>query len=298
MINLNHILCPVDFSGYSRVALDYATAIARWYEAEVVVLHAYAIMTAPVPVGTFPAASVGLPLSREELERDLTQFAQPTVAAGVPCRTKLVAGAPAKYILETAETWPADLIVMGTHGASGFERLMLGSVTEKVLRKAKCPVLVVPRAADAPSGAPVVFRRILCAIDFSPCSEQALSYALSLAGEAGGSLTLLHAIETFAEEPLAHAAFDLPEYRRTLEESALERLERLVPKETRTWCDCATIVRSGKAYQEILKVARERQADLIVLGVRGRNAVDLALFGSTTNHVVRSAECPVLTVRS
>jgi nucleotide-binding universal stress UspA family protein len=209
-----------------------------------------------------------------------------------------VAGLPAKSILERAASLPADLIVMGTHGASGFERLMLGSVTEKVLRKATCPVLVVPRGADAPSGAPTLFTRILCAVDFSPCSHRALSYALSLAEEAGGELTLLHVIEGFAEEPLSYAHFDVPEYHRHLELAAGERLEQLVPRETRTWCKCTTTVRKGKPYREILEVAQQERTDVIVLGVRGRNPVDLALFGSTTNHVVRTAECPVLTVRS
>jgi nucleotide-binding universal stress UspA family protein len=90
----------------------------------------------------------------------------------------------------------------------------------------------------------------------------------------------------------------VPEYHRHLELAAAERLERLVPGETRTWCKCKTTIRRGKAYREILAVAQEEQIDLIVLGVRGRNPVDLALFGSTTNHVVRTAECPVLTVRS
>lgn len=298
MIELNRILCPVDFSGHSRVALDYATAIARWYEAEVLVLHAYAMTHVPSPVGPFPAASMGLPQTREELERDMTQFVRPSVAASVPVRTEIVAGAPTRHILERAQKWPADLIVMGTHGASGFERFVLGSVTEKVLRKAPCPVLVVPREADAPSGVPVVFRRILCATDFSPSSQRALSYAISLAGEAGGSLTLVHAVEAFAEEPLSRPSFDVPEYRTALEAAARERLAQLVPEDVRAWCECETIVRTGKAYREILDVARERQIDLIVLGVRGRNPMDLALFGSTTNHVVRAADCPVLTVRS
>jgi nucleotide-binding universal stress UspA family protein len=187
---------------------------------------------------------------------------------------------------------------MGTHGASGVERLMLGSVTEKVLRKASCPVLVVTRRADAPSGAPIVFRRILCAVDFSPCSRQAVSYALSLAEEAGGALTLLHVVESFDDEPPPTSHFNVPEYRQHLEAAAAERLGELVPSETRSWCECRTLVRGGKAHREILHVAAASDADLIVLGVRGRNAVDLALFGSTANQVVRGAECPVLTVRS
>jgi nucleotide-binding universal stress UspA family protein len=299
MISITRILCPVDFSGHSRLALDYATALARWYEAEVGALHAYAVATVPATIGAFPAAtSVGLPLTREEILRDLDVFVRPVQAAQVPVRTVVTTGSAAHSILDLAEKLPASLIVMGTHGASGFERLMLGSVTEKVLRKASCPVLVVPRDADAPSGKPIVFRRILCAVDFSPCSRKAVSYALSLAEEAGGALTFLHVVEGFEDEPVTTGHFDVPEYRQHLERIAAERLAELVPSETRTWCECRTVVRGGKAYREILQAAKTMEADLIVVGVRGRNAVDLALFGSTTNHVVRSAECPVLTVRS
>jgi nucleotide-binding universal stress UspA family protein len=299
MISITRILCPVDFSGHSRLALDYATALARWYEAEVVAFHAYAVATVPATIGAFPAAtSVGLPLTREEILRDLDVFVRPVHAAQVPARTIVTTGSAAHSILELAEKLPASLIVMGTHGASGFERLMLGSVTEKVLRKASCPVLVVPRHADAPSGKPIVFRRILCAVDFSPCSRKAVSYALSLAEEAGGALTFLHVVEGFDDEPVTTVHFNVPEYRQHLERAAAERLAELVPSETRTWCECRTVVRGGKAYREILQSAKAMEADLIVVGVRGRNAVDLALFGSTTNHVVRGAECPVLTVRS
>ncbi|HSL24078.1 MAG TPA: universal stress protein [Vicinamibacterales bacterium] len=299
MVTINRILCPVDFSGHSRVALDYATALARWYEAELVVLHAYAVAMVPATIGAFPAATaVGMPLTRAELEQDLNRFAHPVIAAGVKTTTLVTMGSAARSILETAEHVPANLIVMGTHGASGFERLMLGSVTEKVLRKARCPVLVVTRHADAPSGAPTLFRRILCAVDFSSCSTKAIWYALSLAEEAGGSLTFLHVVEGFDDEPLESAHFNVPEYRRHLVAAAEQRLATVVPSEKRTWCECKGVVRTGKAYREILETARTEDADLIVLGVRGRNAVDVALFGSTTNHVVRTAGCPVLTVRS
>lgn len=299
MVTINRILCPVDFSGHSRLALDYATVIARWYEAEVVALHAYSVAMVPATIGAMPAmTTVGVPLTREEIERDLETFVRPVQAADVKTTVTVTTGGPARTILDTADRILASLIVMGSHGSSGFERMVLGSVTEKVLRKAKCPVLVVPRHADAPGGPKSLFRRILCAVDFSPCSTKAVSYALSLAEEAGGALTFLHVVEGLDHEPLANAHFNVPEYRQHLVEDAQMRLTALVPSETRTWCECHALVRTGKAYHEILKAARSMDADLIVLGVRGRNAVDLALFGSTTNHVVRSSECPVLTVRS
>jgi nucleotide-binding universal stress UspA family protein len=195
----------------------------------------------------------------------------------------------------------ADLLVVGTHGRSGFQRLFLGSVTEKVIRKAPCPTLVVPpRAPDVPPDAPVQFKRILCAVDFSGSSLSALAYALSLAEEADAHLTLLHAIEMppeLRENPLA-PDFDLDRVHAAADAEARRRLRELVPDAARTYCTVDTAVVEGRAYRRVLQLAAEQKSDLIVMGVHGRRAMDLLLFGSTTHHVIRAAACPVLSVRS
>jgi len=101
------------------------------------------------------------------------------------------------------------------------------------------------------------------------------------------------------EEPGARiAGFDVPEYRRYLEKDARERLHALVPEEARDWCRPREEVVGGRPWREVLRVAEEASADLVVMGVRGRNPVDIALFGSTTQHVVRGARCPVLVVHT
>jgi nucleotide-binding universal stress UspA family protein len=204
-------------------------------------------------------------------------------------------------ILERARAWPADLLVMGTHGRGGFERWVLGSVTEKVLRKAPCPVLTVPPPASGlhPSGA-VLYRAIVCPVDFSDASLAALRHALKLAEESAAEITVLHVIEWLVEdEPGARiAGFDVPEFRRYLEQDAREKLKGTVPEEARDWCRPREEVVGGRPWREILRVADERQADLVVMGVRGRHPVDIALFGSTTHHVVRGARCPVLVVHA
>jgi nucleotide-binding universal stress UspA family protein len=121
----------------------------------------------------------------------------------VPLEIALGEGYPAYAIAAKAAEAKSDLIVIGTHGRSGVERLMLGSVTEKVLRKAGCPVLTVPpKAGDPAPAAPATFKRIVCAIDFSDCSMRALEYAMSLAQESNSTLIVLHVIEPF---PLRHA---------------------------------------------------------------------------------------------
>jgi nucleotide-binding universal stress UspA family protein len=211
-------------------------------------------------------------------------------------------GQPASQILERAASLPADLIVMGTHGTSGFEHLVLGSVTEKVLRRARCPVLTVPPRAQATSRLP--FRRLLCAIDFSESSLAALQFAVSLAEESDAALTLLHVLEWPWEEPQPptieglpfERGFALAEFRRYCERSARDRLESLVPDSLRLSQRPVTRLRNGKPYTQVLHVAAEERTDLIVVGVRGRNPIDVTLFGSTTNQVVRRATCPVLTL--
>jgi nucleotide-binding universal stress UspA family protein len=298
MIGINRILCPVDFSDASRLALDHAAALARWYEARLIALHVMPLV--PTTLSFPPAISAATlePLPPELFRDELRRFVG-AVAEVVPAETAVMPGDAAGTILEQARTAEADLLVLGTHGRSGFERLVLGSVAEKVLRRAPCPVLTVPPAAAHATTTPrPPYRRILCPVDFSTSSDQALRYAVSLAEEAKARLTVLHVLEWFPEQEVReHRHFNVPEYRRFLEEDARRRLAESVPAEARPWCEPVERVACGKAYQEVLRIAGEEASDLIVLGVQGRGAVDRLLFGSTANHVVRQASCPVLTVR-
>jgi nucleotide-binding universal stress UspA family protein len=122
-------------------------------------------------------------------------------------------------------------------------------------------------------------------------------YALSLAEEANASPTILHVFDWPVRGDRLVRRFDTAEFRRAVEEDARARLDELVTDEVRQWCNPSTMIGDGKPYREILDVAAKEETDLIVIGIQGRNAVDLTLFGSTTNHVVRRAPCPVLTVR-
>ena len=129
----------------------------------------------------------------------MTTFCQAATAAGVAVDLRVVSGHPLAAILDHAASLPADLIVIGTHGVSGFQHLVLGSVTEKVLRRATCPVLTVPPPAQATSTLP--FKRLLCAVDFSEPSLEAVRFAGSLAREAGARLVLMHVLEWPWHEP-------------------------------------------------------------------------------------------------
>jgi nucleotide-binding universal stress UspA family protein len=303
MVEIRRILCPIDFSDFSRHALDHALAIAKWYKSTVTVLHVFS----PAPVTTFgPGPVVFQPfvLTAEDVEQlraDTKAFVDADSASGIAVDTLLREGNVAAEILDQATTMGADLLALGTHGRSGFERLVLGSITEKVLRKARCPVLTIPRRSpDAVPAGPVFFKRIVCAVDFSECSMHALQYALSLAQEADGSLTVVHVLapDVAAQVGIGEEHVSFAEWQRQHEAAARQLLEKAVPESATAYCKAESLLLRGKPWREILRVASDRQAELIVMGVQGRAAADLLFFGSTTQHVVRQAACPVLTLRA
>ena len=307
MIEIRRILCPIDFSDFSQRAIDHAMAIARWYESTITLFHVHAILPPPAyALGTDVLPPAGfIPVDREALTASMKRFAGSDAASSTPMEYDIAEGVnPATEILIKAAAMPADLVVLGTHGRSGFERLVLGSVTEKVLRKATCPVLSVPK--DVPefvSIPPVLFKRILCAVDFSNCSTDALNFAMSLAQEAEAHLDVVHVLELPPEVPpgvhetVLAGPRSLREYIELAEEDRRARLQDAVPQSVRAYCAVETMLATGKPYREILRIAAERKSDLIVIGIHGRGAADLLFFGSTAQHVVRQASCPVLTLR-
>jgi nucleotide-binding universal stress UspA family protein len=288
-MNIKRILCPTDFSETSAHAVEQAVTIAGYYGAAISALHVVQQIDASADIQ-----------SLDGLRRDTAAFFDAARKAGLTVDVLVELGSPVHRILDHAVRAPADLVVMGTHGSSGFEHLVLGSITEKVLRKASCPVVTVPPRVRSHSRLP--FRHVLCASDLSDASASAVQLARSLAGESGACLTLLHVIEWPWHEPPqpsieelpAEQGFALAMFRRESEERARTQLEALVPQ-PRPGVRVAVV--SGTPYEQILAAAAAESADLIVLGVGRRSALNLALLGSTANHVVRAAECPVLTLR-
>lgn len=299
MIEFKRILCPTDFSESSIRSLAYAAALANWYDAQLTVLHVVPTFDpVQLPGDLGQPVHVVNPVPREQVLNELRRTLERTTLSVAP-RLVAESGHVRTTLVDQALSIGADLIVMGTHGRRGFRRLLLGSVTEAVLHEAPCPVLTVPPRAGAAASDTVTFKRILCPTDFSPSSLQALGFALDLARQADGRLTVIHVLEWLAEEePRMSIHFNIPEYRRSLEADARERLRTLVAEESRTWAEIDTVLAFGRAYREILRAAETNDADLIVMGAQGRGGVDLALFGSSTQQVVRRAACPVLTVRS
>ena len=295
MIEIRRILCPTDFSDCSRGALDHAIGIARWYGSVVTALH---VFSRPLPSAGYGAATA---LDHEQLLAEVKAFIAAEGAPGIIIGLVVREGNTATEILDEATAMDADLLVIGTHGRSGFERLLLGSVAEKVLHKASCPILTVaPRLADAAPSAPVLYKRILCPLDFSDPSSHALEYAMSLAQKTDGRLSVLHVVSHEFENTgdiasNVQGGMTVGEFLREREETLYRRLQSAESVATAV-CSVESILTYGKPWREILRVAEERQSDVIVMGIHGRDAADQRFFGSTAQHVVREASRPVLSV--
>jgi nucleotide-binding universal stress UspA family protein len=287
-IQLKNILFATDFSRASEEALPYAVELARHFGGTVHALH----VRPPEPYPMVPPSSwtdlaeVVDAQARERMKNLFTPF--PEIAYDV----MVIQGELWPAIESEIERNQVDLVVIGTRGRTGLGKLLLGSVAEEILRVARCPVLTVgPLSLSAPpSGGQI--SEILFATDFSQESLAAVPYAISLAQEYQAHLTLLHVIE----KPQA-GDFVRPS---ELEGATIRRLQALVPPGANLWCEPWSMVTQGVPAEEILAIAAERGADLVVLGVRRPTGVPGAsthLPIATAHKVVSHAKCPVLTVR-
>jgi nucleotide-binding universal stress UspA family protein len=288
------ILCPIDFSEFSARAYDHALSLAEHYQAKLVAQHVVELWR--YPSADF-AASAGLyeefcHALTENRRKQLQEFGKNHTHDGIQTELVVTQGMAPDSILSFAQTQKTDVIVMGTHGRRGYDRLMLGSVTDRVMHRAPCPVLAVSKP---PHDSVVAGKqrdhvhhlsRILFCADFSEDSEHALNYAISATAEYDAELTLLHVLEGSPSPAKTEKAIA----------AAAKRLDRLIPTAGRKIRKIKTAVRIGEPYSQIIQLALEAQIDLVTMGVHGRGALDLAVFGSTTYRVMQLGPCPVLAV--
>jgi len=290
-VALSSVLFATDFSPYSDAALPYARAIAREYGAKLFATHVVSaddyLFTAP---DLWPAQRQKEKQLQTEVENRLEKQLQ-----GMPHKVLFAAGDVWTVISRILQEDKIDLLVMGTHGRTGAKKVVLGSIAEKIFRQACCPVLTVGPNAPRKSDDEIHFKNILLATDFGKESLAALPYAVSLAEENQSQLSLLHVVG----QPAA-GIVDLEE----VKTSVMRRLEELVPTEAEPWCHTECRVEFSRQFatpeERILEIARERQAELIVIGLRPTHhaLVTVTHFGRTTaQHIVAQAACPVLTVR-
>ena len=267
------ILVPVDFSEISAHALRTAALLREHCgRGNLIAMHA----------NRFEAPPYFTPGRMAELQREfrdalafaeqsLEAFVESTLGTTDIARVRAVDAFPADGIRDLAAREKPDLIVMGTHGRSGLNRWMLGSVAERVLRESPVPVLTVRSAPREP------LRRVLCPVHDTAVSRRALTLAAGITACFEASLTVFHVREPSGANPVV----DLCSW---------------VPREERARCDIRELVREGDASQEIVKLAAEESFDLVVLGAARRGFFNGMVLGTTTLRTVRHAPCPVLTV--
>lgn len=294
MPKITSILCPVDFSEFSVNAYEYAQSIASHYNAKLVLQYVMYMWLEPLGDWDVYPDSFHEEERRkrhDKAEHQLQKFA--TRHSRTPVIPQLIVqdGPPTDLIFAQAEAQAADLIVIGTHGYMGIDQMMLGSVTNRVLRKARCPVLAVRKpalhlASSRHDPEPVSLRKMLLCMDFSDHAHHALKYARSLAKEYDAELTLLHVMEDIPESTDLECATG----------KIMERLQEFIPQESVAGCSVKAAVRLGKPYQQIVQFALEGQMDLVIMGVRGRDSIDSAIFGSTAYRVTQLGPCAVLAI--
>jgi nucleotide-binding universal stress UspA family protein len=291
---IDHVICPVDLTDPSTRALTYAFAWARWYGAQVHVVH-----VSPLAVVAAPLAGVAVTLDQRpasEILRDVEQYVARVPNPGVPVDIQVNEGDAPVFIRKHAERYQRAVIVMGSHGRTGLERFVMGSVAERVVGSGVAPVLVVPPHDAHPETEPV-FHHILCAVDLLPSSMEGLRYAMSLAREADAVLEVVYVAEDAgAEEVQLTQHFRVPEYVRQRAEESLQEIRQHIPAEAREGCTIHERVIYGTPATAILQAARDSKADVIVMGAGDRAHLRSLWLGSTTSRIAHDAGCPMLIV--
>jgi nucleotide-binding universal stress UspA family protein len=287
-VHFRNILFATDFSPAAAHAVPYVKRIAKHYDANLVALHvrppAVNPMTQPM---SWPDEETARKQNKEFEDELLHTF------EGI-CTTALVEeGNIQSQLQATIQKNHIDLVVIGTRGRTGLGKVLMGSVAEEIFRTVNCPVLTVGPHAESSRGADGEVREILYATDLASTSPAAAAYAVSLAQEYQARLVLMHVIP----EPKAGDLVSASE----VVTAARELLRKLVPEEAQAWCKPEYFVERGNPADKILEFARQRESDLIVLGVKPQEGVPGAathLPIATAHKVVSNAPCPVLTVRS
>jgi len=283
---LSRVLFTTDFTEASCKALPLLAAIARRYQAKVFVGHVWAPRPYPLVAPEVVAildrqAERG---SKRELEKYLLLNSQ--AMDGMKAELLLSRGKPAHEIARLADRHDISLVVMSTHGRTGFKHRVLGSVAEEVVRTLRCPVLTVgPRLAERFAKVDSM-KSILFPTDFSIESLAVFPYLASIAHEYQSRITILHVLppETAGSPEANNQA-----------ERLREQMKRALVKEISPQCVADYVVDSGDPAKTILGHARRIDADLIGLGVRGATDIAWHFHETVAYRILTEAECPVLT---
>jgi nucleotide-binding universal stress UspA family protein len=295
MTTINRILYATDLSSTSEPAWDEAQRLGRLFNAEILLLHVVAPPVVLPVEGYFPPDLYGEVIqdARRAAEKGFDRLLGSVAGSGLKVRLRLEAGPVATRILEVASQEAADLLVVGTHGRTGLQRAMLGSIADRMVRQATCPVLTVrPRPESRPRRE---IRRICYATDFSPTARAAWPWVVAIASAAGAEVDLVRV--TFAPVADRHMPAEaIGRMAQLLQEQGQIEVERFLERSTLPRERIHVRLSPGVPGEQIVHQAQERAADLIVMGTHGWSGVVRWMLGSVAHYVIQTAPCPVLTI--
>ncbi len=295
-LDLDTILFPTDFSDVAEGAFAHAAHLALQYNATI---HVFNVVGPDAdesanPMDFLPVQSAeGAPDEEAVQQMDVQTVTQERGTVPV-VYAQTDSDSPPDAIVDRAEEQDVDLVVMGTRGRRGMNRLLSGSVSEEVVRRAPCPVFTVLAREE---GAGPAISRVLAPVDLSEQSELVLNHAAALSDSYAAPLDLLHVVEE-AAYPNVYGLDPLTPSAPNVQDRAREALETLASKLDLRTDPVNVHVLAGNAARDIVEFAEEQAADLIVMATHGRTGLERFLIGSVAEKVVRRAPCPVFTLKS
>ena len=298
MLQIHRILFPTDFSESAQHAFETAVFLARQFDAELHLVHIIALHHEDPynPAHHFLSVEDAYQRLRDRTEQLIRATVDAPGVDGLMVKQEQVrAVSPAPAIVDYATEHEIDLVVMSTHGRRGVRHLLMGSVTEEVVRTAPCPVLSIPLhvAPDAD------VRRILVPTDFSTHARDALAVAAEVAATYGAGLQLLHVLENVLHPAFYNmGASKLTDLQPDIVERTEKELRRLSDEVVSGRVPVEVFAAEGHPGRDVPHFADEHETDLIVITSHGRSGLDEILLGGVTEKVIRRSKCPVLVLKA
>jgi len=293
MLTIKSILLPVDFSAMSASAAGYAGVLTCRAQARLTVLHVIpwrALSVNNTDVSLAPALALENTwneLIHKQAVKDMAEFVKANLY-GVPTTTSVLTGDIARVIVQQAHDRNTDLLVMATHGFGGFRRMLLGSITAKVLNDVACPVFTSTHGESVPAVIPPV-RSIICAVDLGPQSEAVIRWAGDFARLTGAELLLAHVLPNIGMGQWGYCETDLNV---TLRNEAEHRGQLLLHA---AGVDAPLLIANGAVVESLKDLAKDHQADLLVIGRHHHGSV-FDRLRDTAYTIIRESPCPVVSV--
>lgn len=299
MVNIvTHIIFATDFSPCSTPAFGYAVEWAKAFNAQLTLFHGISLQPGlDIDAGIAQRyLDEQRSVAQEHLHQLLAEARQHVPQSSIEMRT----GLASSNICDVAREQKADLIITGTHGWTGFNRVVFGSVAERVIRRAPCPVLSIPdRTPEEIAGMhplSIQPRQVILPVDFSDCSMDAYEYAVQIAKWFDATLTLVYAIEPLSyslDFSLTHPLED-----KATRKKVEQRLQDLTTVLTDQGLSARCELVDKPSMEAILEASSTQKGDLLIMGTHARKGLSRLILGSTTSKVLEHSPYPILTVKS